>query len=97
MKKHKQYGRVFCKDGFNVSIQAGEGLYCTPRNNKGPYSHLELGMPSHPEELIIGYAEDPDRPTDTVYAYVPSTVVWELIAKHGYAVDGSELPPTCLF
>ncbi len=97
MKKRRHYERVYCNDGFSISIQAGDGLYCSPRNNKGPYSELELGNPSHPDELIIGYAEDPDRPTHTVYAYVPSTVVWDLLAKHGYTVEGSQLPPTALF
>ena len=95
-RKKTTYGRVYCKDGFSVSVQAGDGFYCAPRNDIGPYYELELGYPSFPEELLIGYAEDPDNPTGTVYAYVPSSLVWDIIAKHGYIKEG-EMPKTSLF
>jgi len=75
--------RIICKDGFNLSVQANYGAYCTPRSNEGPYLAVEVGFPSASEPLLLGYAEDVDCPTDTVYPYTPITVVEAVIAKHG--------------
>ena len=88
----RNYMRVMCEDGFSVSIHAGDGKYCCPRNNEGPYIEVELGYPSHSEFMIIPWAEDRHNPTETVYGYVPSTVVLEMLLKHGGMVEG-ELPP----
>ena len=44
------------------------------------------------EPLLELWCEDPERPTDTVYGYVPSHVVTTVIAKHGGMVEG-EVPP----
>jgi hypothetical protein len=85
---YKTYARVFCSDGYNVSIQAGGGKYCHPRDDHGPYTEVELGFPSFADAMLDGYAEDPQRPTDTVYPYVPVGVVRDLIVKHGGAVSG---------
>jgi hypothetical protein len=49
--------RVVCQDGFSISIQANEYLYCRPRYNVGPYSKVELGYPSKRDSLIIEYAD----------------------------------------
>jgi hypothetical protein len=38
------------------------------------------------------WAEVPQTPTDTVYGWVPRTVIALVIAKHGGIVEG-ELPP----
>ena len=80
------------KSGFSVSCQASERNYSSPRNDSGPYTEVELGYPSAPDPLIIGYAEDPDDPTGTVYGYVPGYVVTALVMKHGGLVSG-EMPP----
>ena len=76
--------RVFCNDGYNISIQAGSGIYCTPRANRedGMYFTVELGFPSEEDELINEYAECTDY-TETIYAYVPVEVVEKLLRKHG--------------
>jgi len=74
---------VECNDGFQMSIQASEFHYCTPRDNTGPYCKFEIGYPSEPEDLILKYAEDPAEPTGTVYGWVPVEVIDEVIAKHG--------------
>ena len=84
----KHYERVYCLDGYNVSIQAGEGKYSNPRSERGPYTEVELGFPSMPDPMLDGYAENPQRPTDTVYPYVPASVTRDLIVKHGGAVSG---------
>ena len=75
---------VYCADGFNVSIQAGEPWYCSPRiDDASEYTHVELGFPSEEDELIESYAEDPENLCDTVYGWVPVETVNELISKHG--------------
>ena len=84
---------VECADGFRMSVQARDGLYCSPRYGVCErYTKVEIGYPSAEEPLIMDYAEQADRPTDTVYAYVPVPVVTLVLAKHGGIVDG-ELPP----
>ncbi len=89
MSKRKEMNeRICCADGYNVSVQAREGSYCTPRDDQGPYSAVELGYPSAPDPLLDGYAENSNRLLDTVYGYVPVGVVRDLIVKHGGAVSG---------
>ena len=86
------YARVHMKSGFNVSIQARSSSYCTPREDTGPYTHVELGYPSADDELIHEYAEDPDDPCGTVYGWVPAGLVTALLMKHGGIVAG-KCPP----
>ncbi len=93
--KYKQmtYKPVACADGFTMSVQARDGLYCSPRYGEvDRYTQVEIGYPSAEEALLMQYAEDRNRPTDTVYAYVPVPVVTLVLAKHGGIIDG-ELPP----
>lgn len=77
--------RIVCKDGFSMSVQAGEGIYCAPRMclDNGEYESVEIGFPSNEEPLINEYAENSTDYTDTVYGYVPIELVDEVIAKHG--------------
>lgn len=78
--------RLQCNDGFSMSVQASEGVYCSPRvdpDETGYYFKVEIGYPSDREELIMQYAEDSDQPTDTVYGYVPVEVVVAVVEKHG--------------
>ena len=91
---YKTYKQIECASGLKMSVQARDGLYCSPRYGEPDrhYTKVEIGYPSVEEPLIMDYAEDQNRPTDTVYAYVPVPVVTLVIAKHGGIVDG-ELPP----
>jgi hypothetical protein len=75
--------RIVCRDGFSLSVQATHGAYCQPRENLGPWYEVEVGFPSAEPENIMEYAEQPEIPTDTVYAYVPIELVEDLIAIHG--------------
>lgn len=76
--------RVVCKDGFSISIQANQLAYCYPRSNSADrYQQVELGYPNIPDKLILEYAEEPLRPLNTVYGYVPVTIVDQLLEKHG--------------
>jgi hypothetical protein len=89
-----RYKRVVCADGFSVSIQAHDGAYCEPRRDShtAGYQSVELGYPNRPCIFINEYAEDSSRPTDTVYSYVPASVVRKMLLAHGGIVDG-ECPP----
>ena len=80
---------VVCADGFRMSVQADEFTYCSPRiNGAETYTQVEIGFPSEYEELIIDWAEDREDPTETVYGYVPVSVVTNVLAKHGGMVSG---------
>ena len=75
--------RLFCNDGFSISVQASSFHYCKPRlDGIQDYESVELGFPSMEDELINEYAED-EPYTETVYGYVPIEIVEELINKHG--------------
>ena len=88
-RKRKRYKHVVCKDGFNMSVQAGESAYSDPRDNKGPYSHVEIGFPSSHSELLRPYM---DGDGSDLYGYVPVHVVQMVIDRHKGMVEG-ELPP----
>ena len=93
MSRFKLNEKIVCADGFEMSVQAHSGGYCTPRiDNAERYTAVEVGFPSQIEELLLDFAEDAGNPTETVYAWVPSTTVSLVIAKHGGIVSG-ELPP----
>ncbi len=74
---------IVCADGFTVSVQASSTHYSSPRSNMGPYTDFELGYPSEADDLLTEFAETPNAPTETVYGYVPLSVVLSLLAKHG--------------
>ena len=85
---------VVCADGFRMSVQADQFTYCSPRDDKGPYTTVEVGYPSAYDFYLKGYAEDPDRPTDTVYGWVPVEQVRLCVDAHGGWASG-QLPPFC--
>lgn len=63
--------RIVCINGMSVSVQASQFTYATPRNDIGPWTHVELGYPSvQPPAYILTYAQGDDF-TSTVYGYVP--------------------------
>ena len=83
---------IVCKDGFTMSVQANNGAYCSPRIDGAPrYTHAEIGFPSHPEPLLLEWADDESHPTGTVYGYVPADRISLGCVKHGGIVSG-ELP-----
>ncbi len=81
----KQFNpKIICKDGTTLSVQASEYHYCTPRDNYGPYTHVEVGYPTAvPHDAMLRYAEESSDPTCTVYGYTPVEVVNEFIELHG--------------
>ena len=90
---YKRNKMVVCADGFNMSVQAHNGAYCEPRlDAQKKYTLVEIGFPSAKEPLIMPWCEDDQKPTETVYGYVPVDVVSNVIVKHGGLVEG-EVPP----
>jgi hypothetical protein len=89
----KHYDRVVCADGFAMSVQASVYNYCQPQEADAPkYDLVEIGFPTAKEPMLMSYAETPEDPTGTVYAYVPVELVTNVIVKHGGMVSG-EVPP----
>jgi hypothetical protein len=72
--------RAVCADGFNVSIQASSGHWCRPKENNGPYTHVEFGYPSEVDDLLTPYANDS---LGGVYSQMPVEVVDAILEKHG--------------
>ena len=81
----EEYGirpRIICNDGFKMSVQGGTGMYSNPREMTDFYLSMEIGFPSQKEELIMEYAEEADRPTETVYGWVDCKIIQQVIDKH---------------
>ena len=84
--------KVVCADGFEMSVQAHHGAYCTPRvSGAERYTEVEVGFPSRKEPMLLEWAEEPATPTESIYGYVPVSTVGLVIAKHGGMVSG-EVP-----
>ena len=96
-----QRPHIVCADGATMSVQASKFTYCTPRNNVGPYTHVEVGYPSHPFPEAAEYKNDAERDdTDNIFANVPVEIVVAWIDKHGGPISGpwaraplNETPP----
>lgn len=77
---------IVCADDFMVSVQGHCGAYSRPRDDfADTYFQVECGFPSAREELLMPYIDGDETtdPTQTVYGYVPVSVVMDVIAKHG--------------
>jgi hypothetical protein len=74
---------ITCKSGLSLSVQASHSHYCSPRDNKGPWSQVEVGFPSSKVEELMPYAENSCNPCGTVYGYVPIEVVEHVIESNG--------------
>ena len=81
---------VVCNDGFEMSVQAGQSLYSDPQDVADSYEEAEVGFPSTEESLLASYAEDNENLCDTVYGYVPCSIIDEVIEKHG-GIDESKI------
>lgn len=85
--RYKEYPklipRIYCADGFHMSVQASRFAYCSPRESTDYYYKVEVGFPSEKCDELTEYAENPEEPTQTVYGWVPVEVVEALVEKHG--------------
>jgi len=76
--------RIVCADGFDVSIQASEHHYCSPRINSGPYNEVEIGYPSDEVPEWLPYIEsESDDPLSAVYPFVPVEIIDLVLEQHG--------------
>ena len=76
--------RLILADGVSLSVQASEHSYSSPRDNKGPYTKVEVGFPSEtPPEAWGEFVEDWNESTNTIYSYIPLTMVMLYIGAHG--------------
>ena len=78
---------IQCQDGLKLSVQTASTAYCTPRDDYGPWTCVEVGFPTEEVEALMEYAEDPDNPTGTVYGYVPIQVVVDVVNANGGIKD----------
>lgn len=83
--------KIRCADGASLSVQASWTHYCTPRQNIGAWTTVEVGFPSvEPPETWAPYFDgdwDTDDRCASVYGYVPVEVVLAYINEHGGAVN----------
>ena len=73
---------VMCDDGFTMSVQAGPSLYSRPRDVADSYESVEVGFPSEDEPLLSNHGYE-DQPNCGIFAFVPCSIVDEIIEKHG--------------
>lgn len=85
LRQFKQFDRVNCHSGLSMSIQANYTAYCSPRGTLpiDEYWEVEIGFPNQVVPELLAYAEEPEKPTETVYPYVPVELVKKIIEKHG--------------
>ena len=81
--------RIHCRDGVSLSVQASQFAYCSPRDDEGPYTQLEVGFIEkhgerfNPPESWKEFAKMGDIRFSDVFAYVPSQNINDFIAAHG--------------
>lgn len=83
---------VVCRDGFHMSVQHSSYHYCHPQfdfaERKGlEFVSYEVGYPSEKVDILMPFAENPEQPTSTVYAYVPAQIVEQVVEMHGGLAD----------
>lgn len=71
---------VKCADGTTLSVQASTYHFCTPREDKGPYTEVEVWCASAP---VTEFEYSEDGPS----AYVPIEDVVRFIDNHGGMVN----------
>ena len=95
-KRKPTRGRVRCKDGFAMSVQASRYHACTPRDDKGPYSAVEVGYPNQWEPLLLPFSNDPNPKSGyapIIYQNVPAKTLREVVERHeGLRRDSARLP-----
>ena len=79
--------RLYCKDGFNISVQVHQGNYCASENGTRTFGLdwklVEWGFPSEDIDPIKFNAEDKDDTQHSVGAYVEVGLIDGLCEEHG--------------
>jgi len=68
---------ITCRDGTQISVQAGEYHYCRPKSNQGPWTHVEVMMMTETTPVYFDY------PGYDVAGYVPIESVAQEILSRG--------------
>jgi hypothetical protein len=74
---------VRCADGFHMSVQASCGHCCSPRDDFGPWTKVEVGFPSQECDDFLPYAINAVGYDKNVFGWVPVEVVEKVISEHG--------------
>lgn len=76
--------RVYCNDGFNISLQIHNGNYCTTENGYQTFGltfeSVEFGFPSSREPKLDEYSEEPGN-LETV-GRIPINIIQEICDSH---------------
>jgi hypothetical protein len=82
-----RYPSITCADGTVVSVQAGFNYYSTPREDHGPYTHVEILTPNGPGvRPPWSWNEYDDHYHDSsfkLFTQVPIGLVVEYLMEHG--------------
>jgi hypothetical protein len=82
-----QMPKLYLVDGTTLSVQASALHHCTPQNDVGPYSAVEVGFPSADvPPTWEPYCDGdwvPNGSNRGVFAYVPMIDVMFFIGAHG--------------
>ena len=78
-------GRITCMNGLFMSVQVSSVYVCTPRDDRGPHSTVEVGCPSETEPMILPYSDGTSviyGRVSTMYVNVPAEVIRDVVCKH---------------
>jgi hypothetical protein len=92
---------LICKDGFKMSVQAGSGYHCEPREETTKYTSVEIGFPNYDDILAVfqcGSLEQYEAersyylkdPLDGIIERIPAEIIQKVIDKHG-GIDDQKL------
>ena len=84
---------IICNDGFKMSVQAGSGYHCEPREETTIYNSVEIGFPNYDDILAVfqcGSLEQYEAeknyylqdPLNGILEKIPVEIVQKLINKH---------------
>lgn len=73
---------IKCRDGSALSVQASISAYCYPRNNSGPWTHVEVMVSSDDNPVYFSINEG----NSGIASYVPIESVAEEILARGNAL-----------
>lgn len=77
--------KIVCVDGTTLSVQASRLMHCSPQDDNGPYTHVEVGYPScKVPSTWLPYKKSPDEDDrHTIYVRIPIHLVLFFIGAHG--------------
>jgi len=89
--RKKTLPQVRCYDGFTMTVQASRDHHCEPKDDQGPYTHVEVRYPNRLEELLLPFCDKVStvagvRPT--LYVRVPSHIIDAVVSKHAGICSG---------